>query len=142
MIAPVLRMDSRRVQEILAESAEILEADDGFLGLRHREQTVYVLTDEPHNRMRIMSPVVVEEDIDDRELRRLLEANFDRALDARFALADGIVWSVFVHPLDSLSEPLLLDGLAQVVQLAGNFGTTYSSSNLLFGDQTDKHDKG
>lgn len=133
MIAPVIRMDSRRVHELLAEAATIVETGRGFWGLRCGEHAVYVLTDEAHNRMRIMSPVAVEEDLDEAEMRLLLEANFDRTLDARFALADEIVWSLFVHPLDTLSEVQLLEGLGQVVQLAENFGTTYTSTDLLFG---------
>jgi hypothetical protein len=62
----------------------------------------------------------------------LLGANFDRALDARYASGRGYLWSVFLHPLSSLTDSEFLDGVEQVVTLARNYGTSYASSNLLF----------
>ena len=46
----------------------------------------YVMTDENHNRMRAMMPVAQADSLSPDDLRTLLEANFDRALDARYAL--------------------------------------------------------
>jgi len=88
---------------------------------------ILVITDERHNRMRIMSPVTSQDKLDANELARLLEANFGSALDAKYALRDQTLWSVFTHPLGELSEEQFLDCVAQVANLADNFGGSYES---------------
>ncbi len=62
-----------------------------------------------------------------------MQANFDTALDARYAIAKATLWSTFIHPLRSLDDEALLKGLGQVVNLANTFGSTYSSGLLIFG---------
>ena len=64
---------------------------------------------------------------------RLLQANFDTALDARYSIAKNIVWSLYLHPLGSLDDAQFLAAIGQVVNLATSFGTTYSSGALTFG---------
>jgi hypothetical protein len=81
---------------------------------------VLCLTDERADRMRLMAPVAVDGDLDAAALAALLEANFHSALDARLALHEGILWSLFVSPLSLLSEELAANGLKQVVTLARN----------------------
>jgi hypothetical protein len=44
-----------------------------------------------------------------------------------------MLWSAFIHPLSDLSDHQFIDGLAQTVNLAATFGTTYSSGALVFG---------
>jgi hypothetical protein len=61
-----------------------------------------------------------------------LSANYDRALDAKYAIADGVLWSTFLHPLRSLTEDDFLSALDQVQRLAETAGTTFSSSDLVF----------
>jgi hypothetical protein len=82
--------------------------------------------------MRIMAPIAPQSQFDSEELIFLLEANYDRALDAKFALSDGVLWSVFMHPLAELTAQQFKDCVQQVATLADNFGTTYASSNLYF----------
>ncbi|HKA25292.1 MAG TPA: hypothetical protein VKF80_09950, partial [Candidatus Eisenbacteria bacterium] len=66
-------------------------------------------------------------------LALLLRANFDRALDAKFALRGEELWSLFVHPLSTLVSDDLGLFLDQVVTLVKNTGTTYASTDLVFG---------
>ena len=66
-------------------------------------------------------------------LYRLMQANFDTALDARYAIAQKVIWTAYLHPLGSLGEAQFVSGLAQVVTLAENFGTTFSSGAMTFG---------
>jgi hypothetical protein len=66
-------------------------------------------------------------------LRRCLQANFATALDARYGIAQGVLWSTFLHPLGSLDERLFLSGLGQTVTLARTYGTTFQSGELAFG---------
>jgi hypothetical protein len=63
----------------------------------------------------------------------MLQANFDTALDARYSVAKGVLWSLYLHPLESLSDEQFLASLGQVVNLAASFGTSYSSGGLSFG---------
>jgi hypothetical protein len=62
-----------------------------------------------------------------------MEANFLTALDARYAVFKGIVWAVFIYPLNSLLEKDFVSALDQVTTLTKTTGTTYSSSELQFG---------
>ena len=79
-----------------------------------------------------MSPVVEDTELPAEQARTLLEANFDRALDARYAVSRGYVWSAFIHPLSALTEEEFVDGVRQVVTLAENYGTSYTSTDLVF----------
>ena len=48
-----------------------------------------VVTDVPSDRMRAMLSVSAAETVDPEEMSRLMQANFDSALDSRYALANG-----------------------------------------------------
>jgi len=95
-----------------------------------------VLTDDRANRMRLMMPIRRFDPSKENDLRLALIAlhsNYDRALDARYALKDGVLLSVFIHPLESLTDEDFRNAIAQVRALRKNTGTTFSSSGLLFG---------
>lgn len=97
---------------------------------------VLVMTDERADRMRVMMairPFNPNREEDQKLAMIALQANFDRALDARYAVQGGVLWSVFIHPLGSLTPADLANGIKQVQTLRKNTGTTYSSSDLLFG---------
>ena len=44
-----------------------------------------------------------------------------------------MVYSLYLHPLGSLTEPDLRSAVSQVVVLAKTFGTTYNSTGVVFG---------
>jgi len=44
-----------------------------------------------------------------------------------------LLWSAYIHPLSVLSDHQFIDGLAQTVNLAATYGSTYSSGALIFG---------
>ena len=93
-----------------------------------------IITSPPHNRMRIVSPIPNSKATQASEMTELLQANFDRALDARYALYQGRLWSVYLHPLGSLTEAELGSALDQVANLVKTHGSTYSSGHLYFGN--------
>ena len=95
-------------------------------------RALMVLTDPDNDRMRIMGHVTAAEALDEALLQRLMQANFDSALDARYAIARNTLWSVFLHPLSSLTTRDFITGLGQVVNLAKTFGSSFSSGLLLF----------
>eukprot|EP01060_Flectonema_neradi_P038228 TRINITY_DN7971_c1_g1_i1.p1 TRINITY_DN7971_c1_g1~~TRINITY_DN7971_c1_g1_i1.p1 ORF type:complete len:253 (+),score=34.04 TRINITY_DN7971_c1_g1_i1:46-759(+) len=90
------------------------------------------MTDERANRMRFIIPVMPVGNAPKEFLSRLLKANFHSALDSRYAVANGLVWSTFLHPLRSLDEQQASAALSQVIKLASTTGSSYSSSDLVF----------
>ena len=105
------------------------------------ERQVFIVTDTTADRMRILTPIAPANDLSAALLERLLQANYDAALDARYAIAQEIVWSVFIHPLSSLTEKDFLSGAAQTVIAAQTFGTSFSSGMFVYGggDTNDIH---
>lgn len=94
---------------------------------------VMVVTDEKHNRMRIMVGVRQAKELSDDDLKRLMQANFDSALDARYAIAKDILWAVFIHPFRTLHKKQFIAAIGQTVNLALTYGTTYTSGLLTYG---------
>lgn len=133
MIAPAGMSNDQLATLIRGVASKIHEDQLGFWKFELNSSLVFVITDESHNRMRIMSPIVELADLPQDALQTLLEANFDRALDARYCINSDTVWSAFLHPLAELDDRQFLAALDQVVTLKNNFGTTFTSSDLIFG---------
>ncbi len=125
-------MDNERMGKLLAEEFETLEGDLGAWQFTFGDHLVMVITDEAANRMRIFSPVIAEKDIDPEQYIKMLEANFHSALDAKYALYEGFVISVFTHPLRELRSEQFLDAARQVIILSATFGSTYQSTDMIF----------
>ncbi len=124
----------------LERMAGIIEAidPDANLGgtafeLTIEDVPVLVVTDVTADRMRAMVPIRGAAALDEAELRRLMQANFDSALDARYAVANGRLWSVYIHPFAALETAQFISGLAQTVTAAQTYGTLYSSGGAQFG---------
>lgn len=126
-------MTNARLDELVRELSGEVQGQLGYWKMKVSGRDIFVVTDESHNRMRIMTPVTDDKGLDTEELHRLLSANFDRALDAKYAISNGTLWSVFTHPLAELTDEQFIGCVGQVVTLADNFGTSYSSSGLFFG---------
>lgn len=92
-----------------------------------------ILTDERADRMRIISPVIESKKLDKEGLEALLSANFNRALDAKYSINEGVVWSTFTHPLRDLTMKEFRSAAKQVASLVRNYGTSYSSLDVVFG---------
>jgi len=92
-----------------------------------------VVYDEAADRMRIVIPIGPADDLPNDELVRILQANYDTALDARYAIANGQLWGTFIHPLSELSDDQFLTGLGQTANVVLSFGTSYSSGMFIFG---------
>jgi hypothetical protein len=135
MIAPLnpTQMNNARLESLFREMATDVEGEPGYWTFTVVGVSLICLTDDHHDRMRIISPVSAVGELAPGELENCMEANFDRALDARYCVSRETLWSAFIHPLGDLSEELLRSGVKQVVDLARNFGTSYSSGALVFG---------
>jgi hypothetical protein len=97
------------------------------------EVQVLIVTDETADRMRAITPIAKADEVSPEDMQRILQANFDTALDARYAIAKDILWSAYIHPLTPLEKDQLNSGLGQVVNLAQSYGTLYSGGALQYG---------
>ncbi len=122
-----MRAILRRLDENLKEPREgnFVFLIDGF--------QVAIFTAPSVNRMRVMVRVRSSENLKEKDLLRISQANLDAALDARYAIGNGVLWSTFIHPLSSLHPRQFLEAIGSTVNLAANYGTTYSSGQLIFG---------
>jgi len=126
------RQDDEQTAEDSDDQEPNQEAAAAFADL---DGTLMVITDEKANRMRIMMPIQAFDVSQPQDLKTaiiVLHANYDRALDARYAISNGLLWSAFIHPLSSLTEEDLASALDQVRTLRKNTGTSYSSGALQF----------
>lgn len=123
---------TRMGQIILALDPDAVQRRN-MLQLTIADVPVLIVADPLADRMRAMVPIRSAEGLEPTELMRLMQANFDSALDARYAVARGRLWGVFIHPLSPLEKDQLLSGLAQTVTVAQTYGTLYSGGAVVFG---------
>ncbi len=132
---PVLaqsRMTTAKLGRLLKTLATDLRGTNGRWDFRFQGVPMIALTDERVDRIRVISFIVEGADLDRERLLLLLRANFDRTLDARYALFRGFLVAAFMHPLRSLKADPFESALKQVGNLVRNYGGTYSSGALRF----------
>jgi hypothetical protein len=125
-------MTTTAMGKLLESYLTDLEGENGFWRGNRDDVPVFVFSDDEHDRMRLMAPIGVVEELDPELLHVLLQANYDRALDARYAMRNKELWAVVVHPLATLATDDLPSLFDQVVMLVKNTGTTFSSTELVF----------
>ncbi len=118
-----------------------VQGESGHWQITLENVRIICLTDEHHNRMRFIAPIREIDGMNADELTRCLEANFHTALDIKYAISDGVLWSAFMHPLAELSEAQAHDALEQVYNGVLTYGNSYSSSNLSFPTSQARKDK-
>ncbi|WP_299467862.1 hypothetical protein [uncultured Gimesia sp.] len=134
MIATIkMALNAQSISQLIDEVSTLLETGEGCWKIEYGKRVLFLIVDEEHDRVRIMTPIIKEDDLEEDDLWDVMEANFDRSLDARYAIGDGVLWSLFLHPLTDLSRNLFLGGMDQVVTLANNFGGSFCSSDIIFG---------
>ncbi len=126
-------MTLERMMQILRALDPEAEVQGPLARLTVAETVVLVVSDPRADRMRVMVPVRPAEGLSAEELQRMMQANFDTALDARYAIAKGVVWAAFIHPLGALGKEQLIEGIGQTVNLAQTYGTLYTSGGLSYG---------
>ena len=142
-VASAMKMTPERMGTLVTSFDEDAEVRDNLIAFKIQDREVLIVHDANNDRMRALSPIARTAILDDAVMMRMLQANYDSVLDARYAVADGLVWSVFIHPLASLQEEDLLSAIAQVVTSAETFGTTFASGAMVFGggDSSELHDE-
>ena len=126
-------MTLERLDHLLREVDDDAERSEGTWKITFGTVLMMVVTDEGADRLRIMAPIAEANVLNPALMMRMLQANYDSALDARYAVARGLVWSTFIHPLASLDDMAVISAIYQVATAAESFGTTFSSGVFQYG---------
>ncbi len=134
--APIIAespMTLERLNEIIGVLDPETQTDGRVWQLKVSNVTLLVVTDEKADRLRILSPLKASQEVTIEEMTRMMQANFDTALDARYAIARGTLWATYIHPLSPMEKNEFISGLGQVVNLSLSYGTLYSGGALQYG---------
>lgn len=134
-------MSNSEMANILKELAVEKEGEPGNWHCIYESHPIFVLTDETANRMRIFAPILEESELKVGQMKAMLEANFNTALDAKYSLYEGFVISVFTHPLEELTKEQFVNAMGQVVNLSKNFGSSYTSTDLKLLEKTEEEEE-
>lgn len=132
-VKPCPPMNNAGLERLIRRLDPKAQGRPGFWQFTVEDRAVLVITDERADRMRIITEVTPAANVDPKRFHRLLQANFDSTLDARYSIAKDVLWSIYLHPLKTLRDADFLSGVGQVVNLAATYGTSYSSGALVFG---------
>ena len=126
-------MTLERLEAILRSQADAVEGENGQWEATLGERSMLIVTNAEADRMRLVMPIKPTSELSVEEVQSMMLANFHSALDARYAVSNGIVVSVFIHPLSTLQERDARSAILQVNNLVENFGGSYASSAVGFG---------
>lgn len=121
------------MEKIVTDAVDVIESKKGYLVFEYKKVKMALISDTSHDRMRIISPITKYSELTLEQVSIIMDANFHRALDARYATSKDILYSAFIHPMSPLSKTELTDALNQVATLALTFGSSYTSSELSYG---------
>ena len=134
-------MNNERLEDVLAQVSDTLVGKSGSWEFSVNGLPMMCITDEVNNRMRIITPVKEMKDVTRDEIADAMEANFHSALDVKYAVSNDLMWVAYIHPLKELSEEQLVSAVSQVYYAHSTFGSTYTSSNLVFPGKGEKEQK-
>ena len=125
-------MNNNELEKIFYVVSDTLQGNSGNWQFVINGTMMLCVTDETHNRMRIVSPIIEDIKLDEEEKQKLLEANFHTALDVRYAISNQVLCAAFIHPLKELTKDQVFDAIVQVYTAVQTFGTSFSSTGLSF----------
>jgi len=125
-------MTQDRLHDLIVDTGTNVVIAGNVVQFEYQGVRLICISDVAADRMRIISPIVELAKIGTRQLLLALSANFHTALDARYALSDGIMYAAFIHPLSPLSDSEVLSAIRQVATANLTFGNEYTSGTLVF----------
>ncbi len=125
-------MSVERMSRIILALDPDAHSDANRLFMTIEDVPLVLVADPLSDRMRIMTPIRSADALTKEDLRRMMQANFDTALDARYAIAQGRLWATFIHPLGALEKDQLISGIGQTVNLALTYGNLYTGGALAY----------
>ncbi|MDH5464565.1 MAG: hypothetical protein OEW60_02990 [Thiovulaceae bacterium] len=132
--ATATQMSQEKLESLIKNSlhTQVLEVEKGYLFFTYLGTKMVLLSDEGHDRMRIISSITTYSNLAPKIKDSLMHSNFHLALDARYAVSEDVLYSAFIHPLSTLTREDFESALKQVYNLVASFGKTYSSGQLEF----------
>lgn len=130
-------MTQARLAQQIEEIAGEVKVTNHVIEFSYNGVPMACVSDATHDRMRVITPVANAAILGGTDLQILMIANFHTTLDARYAISKGVVYSTFLHPLSQLTTAELESALRQVSALARNFGSSYSSDELIYGAEAE-----
>ncbi len=131
-------MTQDAMEKIVASHVEILSRKKGYVVFMYKRVKMALISDVKHDRMRFIAPITEYPALTSEVKDAAMEANFHTALDARYAVSKGVLYSAYIHPMSPLTKQELESALDQVSTLARTFGSTYTSGSLTFGGESKK----
>lgn len=128
-------MSQSQLENTIRSLSSMHEGSDGLLRFVYKNVPMVAVSDIANDRMRIVAPIVALEELEPQQLFYMLAANYHTALDARYAISEGVVYGVFIHPLAALTDEEITAALRQVAGVVLTFGNEYTSGELVFGAQ-------
>jgi len=125
-------MNNKGIEKVIISMTDSIAGSPGKWSFKVGDMWMMCLTDSKHNRMRIITPIIDVAEMNDGELQKCMEANFHSALDVKYCIADGILWSAYIHPLKELNPMQIEDAIKQVYTASATYGTIYTSTELVF----------
>ena len=133
------KMTPELMLQTIRDYTDDVKQEGNLIGFSYKGIAVYCIFDANADRMRFVSPIIEVEKVPQEALIVALQANYHSVLDARYAIGDGLVHSVFIHPLSPLSVAELQSAIRQVSHAALTFGDEYSSGELFFPGQSQQN---
>jgi hypothetical protein len=123
-------MQQAAMEQIIKDLADQSKGGQGVVEFTYQGMDMFVISDVTHDRMRILSPVASYSKLDSSQIDNVMFANFHRALDARYAVSQDVLYAVYIHQLSKLDKQQIESAVTQVFNLKASFGETYSSGVL------------
>ena len=134
-------MNQEAMEHYVIEHSDVVQHRRGYVLFVYDTVQMALVSDVKHDRMRIISPILRYEEVDDAHRDAVMVANFHSALDARYAVSNGVLYSAYIHPLSPLTEEELQSAMEQVANLAQTYGERYSGGNLIYGGVAGENDE-
>jgi len=118
------RMDNARLNALIEGLKGVsghIESQPGFWLFEYEGRPVYVVVNPVNRQLQILAPIAPLNRLNQATLVRTLQANFSATNEARYAVAKGLLWSVYTNYIASLGETEFLISLKQVVSTASLF---------------------
>ncbi len=124
-------MDQVRLERLFERQVEKVAGGAGYVRSRVDGVDLHLISDPTTDRMQLVAQVPFDETIGVQHLVGMLQANLHLGLDAKYAVSEGVFYSVFAHRLSTLTEEDFVGGYHQVLTLAQQFESVTSGVGVL-----------
>ena len=123
------KMNDHKLIKHLKTECDSISGEDGNYQLFYRGIVVLAVIDKESDRLKLLSPIVYLKDINEDEITKCLEANFDNLQKIKYAVSNDIIWSIYDNSYKKISTTQIDEALLQLYYSTGTFGGKYSSSD-------------